>query len=245
MSYSVAVVTCTIGRADLEEAIQSVKEQTRSAKHYVFVHGDEYREGADMVLSKHRDVVPVYLPYNNNNGGYGMAPVYALAPYVVRENVICFLDDDNWYEPTHIEETVGLIEEHDLDWAYSLRNIVAHNREFICQDNCESLGVHPNATGHLLVDNSCFVVKNEHAKQHSHAWYVKWGSDRSFMSALLHARLKVGTTGKHSVNYRISKDSIQSMPVENFLGNNRYMEAKFGKQFPWLQRSVFDYKENR
>ena len=245
MSYSVAVVTCTIGRKELEEAIQSVKEQTRNAKHYVFVHGDEYRAGADEVLTKHRDVIPVYLPYNNHNGGYGMAPVYALAPYVVREDIVCFLDDDNWYERNHVEETVGLIEEHDLDWAYSLRNIVDQNRTFICQDNCESLGVHPNATGHLLVDNTCFVVKNEYAKQYSHAWYVKWGSDRSFMSALLHARLKVGTTGKHSVNYRISTDTPVSMPVENFLGNNRYMEAKFGKEFPWLQRAVFDYKENR
>jgi glycosyltransferase involved in cell wall biosynthesis len=244
MSLSVAVVTCTIGRKDLEEAIQSVKEQTRTAKHYVFVHGEEYRERADEVLSKHRDVIPVYLPYNNNNGGYGMAPVYALAPYVVREDVICFLDDDNWFEPTHVEETVGLIEEHGLDWAYSLRNIVAEDRSFICQDNCESLGVHPNASGQLLVDNSCFVVKNEHAKAHSHAWYVKFTSDRSFMASMLRAKLKVGATGKHTTNYRISTDTPVSMPVENFLGNNKYMEAKFGAQFPWMQRAVFDFKEN-
>jgi glycosyltransferase involved in cell wall biosynthesis len=241
MSLSVAVVTCTIGRKDLEKAIESVQTQTRGAKHYVFIHGDEYRQAANKVLNKHRDVVPIYLPYNNHNGGYGMAPVYALAPYVVREDVICFLDDDNWFEPTHIEETVGLIEEHDLGWAYSLRRIVDEDETFLLEDNCESLGLHPNATGHFLVDNSCFVVKNEHAKTHSHAWYVKYVSDRNFQRALMDAKIKCGTTGKHTTNYRISTDTPVSMPVSIFEQNNKYMKHKYGNDFPWKQKAIFNF----
>ena len=241
MSLSVAVITCTIGRKELEKAIESVQTQTRGAKHYVFVHGDDYRQNANKVINKHRDVVPIYLPYNNHNGGYGMAPVYALAPYVVREDVVCFLDDDNWFESTHIEKTVGLIEEHGLDWAYSLRRIVDEDETFLLEDNCESLGMHPNATGHYLVDNSCFVVRAEHAKKYGHAWYVKFISDRSFQKALMDARLSCGTTGEHLVNYRITTDTPVAMPVSIFEQNNKYMEQKFNGSFPWKQRQIFKY----
>ena len=246
MSLSVAVVTCTIGRKELEKAIESVKEQTRKATHYVFVHGREYKKAAHEVLLKHPDVIPVYLPHNThqsdaNGCGYGMAGVYALAPYVVTEDVVCLLDDDNWYDPTHIENTVGMLEERDLGWVYALRKLVDQHGNYLLDDNCESLGMHPNATGHYLVDNSCFVVRAEHAKRYGHAWYVRVVSDRSFQRALMDAKLRCGTTGEHSVNYRISTDTPVSMPVAAFEANNKFMEQKYNGAFPWKQRAIFNY----
>lgn len=246
MSLSVAVITCTIGRKELEKTIESVQTQTRGAKHYVFVHGDEYKESSDKVLSKYSGVIPVYLPHNThqsdaNGYGYGMAGVYALAPYVVTEDVVCFLDDDNWYESTHIENTVGMLEERDLGWVYALRKLVDQHGNYLLDDNCESLGMHPNATGHYLVDNSCFVVRAEYAKRYGYAWYVRVVSDRSFQRALMDAKLRCGTTGEHSVNYRISTDTPVSMPVAAFEANNKFMEQKYNGVFPWKQRTVFNY----
>jgi glycosyltransferase involved in cell wall biosynthesis len=243
MSLSVAVVTSTLGRSALCQAIESVRKQTYKGKikHYVFAHGQPHHLKVETILDDYPYVEGVYLPNANGGGGYGMAPVFAMAPYVVDEDVIFYLDDDNWYEPDHIESLVALIEEHNLAWAYSYRKIVDADGSFICDDNCESLGMQPNATGHYLVDNSCYAVRTAIARRHSHAWYVPVVSDRNFQRELMQARLWTGTTGKHSINYRLSKDGSGGMSKETFISNNEYMQYKFGAAFPWLQKSIFKY----
>jgi glycosyltransferase involved in cell wall biosynthesis len=239
MSLSIAVVTSTRGRPLITQAIESVKAQTRGARHYVFAHGKDCWDAVS-ASTKGCDVDVVYLPAANGGGGYGMAPVFAASPFLVDEDVIFYLDDDNWYEPTHIEELVGMIEEHDLGWAYSLRRIVDADGNFICDDNCESLGMHLNSHNHYLVDNSCYAVRADIARQYSHAWYVPVVSDRAFMRALCQAKVDCGTTGKHSVNYRLSRDGTGGMTAEKFLGNNAYMHNKM-PDFAWLQKSIFKY----
>ena len=238
MSLSVAVVTSTQGRPTITKAIQSVKDQTRKATHYVFIHGSEYSDKTIPHLAD--DTVAVHLPRANGGGGYGMAPVFALAPFAITEDIICYLDDDNWYEPDHIESLVEMIEKHDLGWAYSLRKIVNNEGEFVCEDNCESLGCIPNAVNQYLVDNSCYVVRTDVARRHSHAWYVPIVSDRSFQSELMRAKIRCGSTGKHSVNYRLSADGTGGMTAEKFINNNGWMLLN-RPDFQWTKKQIFDY----
>jgi glycosyltransferase involved in cell wall biosynthesis len=238
MSLSVAVVTSTQGRSTITKAIQSVKDQTRKATHYVFIHGAEYSDKTIPHLAD--DTVAVHLPRANGGGGYGMAPVFALAPYAITEDIICYLDDDNWYEPDHIESLVEMIEKHDLGWAYSYRKIVDNEGNFICEDNCESLGMQLNSDNQYLVDNSCYVVRTNVARRHSHAWYVPVISDRSFQHELMRAGLSVGTTGKHSVNYRLSKDGTGGMTTEKFINNNEWMK-KYRPDFKCGTKQIFNY----
>ena len=238
MSLSVAVVTSTQGRSTITKAIQSVKDQTRKATHYVFIHGAEYSDKTIPHLAD--DTVAVHLPRANGGGGYGMAPVFALAPFAITEDVICYLDDDNWYEPDHIESVVEMIEKHDLGWAYSLRNIVDNEGNFICEDNCESLGCIPNSHQQYLVDNSCYAVSTDVARRHSHAWYVPIVSDRSFQSELMRAGLSAGTTGKHSVNYRLSADGTGGMTAEKFINNNGWMLLN-RPDCSWTKKHIFNF----
>ena len=238
MSLSVAVVTSTQGRSTITKAIQSVKDQTRKATHYVFIHGAEYSDKTIPHLAD--DTVAVHLPRANGGGGYGMAPVFALAPFAITEDVICYLDDDNWYEPDHIESLVEMIEKHDLGWAYSYRKIVDNEGNFICEDNCESLGMQLNSANHYLVDNSCYAVRTNVARRHSHAWYIPVVSDRSFQAELMRAGLSVGTTGKHSVNYRLSKDGTGGMTAEKFIDNNEWMK-KYRPDFKCGTKQIFNY----
>jgi glycosyltransferase involved in cell wall biosynthesis len=238
MSLSVAVVTSTQGRSTITNAIQSVKDQTRKATHYVFIHGAEYSDKTIPHLAD--DTVAVHLPRANGGGGYGMAPVFALAPFAITEDVICYLDDDNWYEPDHIESLVEMIEKHDLGWAYSYRKIVDNEGNFICEDNCESLGMQLNSANHYLVDNSCYAVRTNVARRHSHAWYVPVVSDRSFQAELMRAGLSVGTTGKHSVNYRLSADGTGGMTAEKFIDNNEWMK-KHRPDFKCGTKQIFNY----
>lgn len=238
MSLSVAVVTSTQGRSTITKAIQSVKDQTRKATHYVFIHGAEYSDKTIPHLAD--DTVAVHLPRANGGGGYGMAPVFALAPYAITEDIICYLDDDNWYEPDHIKSVVEMIEKHDLGWAYSYRKIVDNEGSFICEDNCESLGMQLNSDNQYLVDNSCYAVRTNVARRHSHAWYVPVISDRSFQHELMRAGLSVGTTGKHSVNYRLSKDGTGGMTAEKFINNNEWMK-KHRPDFKSGTKQIFNY----
>lgn len=236
---NIAVVTSTRGRPTIRQAIDSVKAQTRGARHYVFAHGKDCWDAVS-ANTEGSDVDVVYLPVANGGGGYAMAPVYAAAPYMVGEELIFFLDDDNFYEPDHIESITSLIEQHDLGWAYSLRKIVDNDGNWICDDNCESLGCHPNSHNQYLVDNSCYAVKTEHARKHSHAWYVPIVSDRSFQSALMRDKIKCGTTGRHSVSYRLSADGTGGMTKEKFLGNNEWM-AQHRPGFEWTKKQIFNF----
>lgn len=238
---SVAVVTSTMGRSTLRQTVESVRNQTYKAKHYVFAHGQPYHLKVETILEDYPYVEEVYLPRNNGSNGYAMAPVFAAAPYLVAEDVICYLDDDNWYDPTHIEETVKLIEDNNLGWAYSLRKIVDADGNFVCEDNCESLGCHPNAAGHYLVDNSCYVVRADVARKYSHAWYVPVVSDRSFLAALMQAKVPCGATGQHTANYRLSLDGSGGMTAEKFIANNEHMATHYNNSFPWKQRSIFKF----
>jgi len=216
-----------------------VKAQTRGARHYVFAHGKDCWDAVS-ANTEGSDVDVVYLPVANGGGGYAMAPVYAAAPYIVGEDLIFFLDDDNFYDPDHIESIATLIEQHDLGWAYSLRKIVDNDGNPICDDNCESLGCHPNSHNQYLVDNSCYAVKAEHARKHSHAWYVPVISDRSFQAALMRDKIKCGTTGRHSVSYRLSADGSGGMTKEKFLGNNEWM-AQHRPGFEWAKKQIFNF----
>jgi glycosyltransferase involved in cell wall biosynthesis len=240
---SVAVVTSTIGRPVLEETIHSVITQTRQARHYVFVHGKEFWEKSKVILDKYPLVEAIYLPNNNGGYGYGMAPVYAMAGFVVSEDVICYLDDDNFYEPDHIERSVDFMEQRNLEWVFALRNIVDSEGKFLIQDNCDSIGYYPNSDNNNLVDNSCMVVKTKHARQLGAYWYVQIVSDKNFLAGLLVNKLTGGTTGKHTVNYRLSKDGSGCITHDSIIRCNKEMEEKYHGDLPWLKESCMTIKE--
>jgi len=238
----IAAVTSTIGRPVLKQTIESVAAQTVPVTHYVFAHGEQYWEATRKALEG-SNAVGVYLPHNNGDRGYGMAPVYAAAPYIVNEDLILYVDDDNFFEPTHAETLSSLVERKSLDFAYSLRRIVADDGSYICDDDCESLGYFPNFSGHYVVDNSCFAVRTEVARLYGWGWYHPCTSDRHFLETLLNNKCLAGCTGKATVNYRLSTDGSQSMPAENFYFNNKEMKERYEDQLPWRHESIIYHKE--
>jgi hypothetical protein len=241
----IAVVTSTIGRDSLHQTIKSVENQTIKARHYVFVHGIEFWDKSKLILDQYPDVVSIYLPNNNGGNSYGMACVYALAPFVVNESILSYLDDDNFYELNHLETTVNLMEKTNSDWVYSLRKIVANDGSFICFDDSESLGLIKNASKTVLVDNSCYVLKTETARKCSHAWYYPMFSDRHFLLELSKQQFNCAGTGKFSVNYRVSTDSSNPNVDKVFLTNNALQKEKYKEIYPWRNEIVFKYIDNK
>ena len=222
-SKTVAVVTSTIGRPELALAIKSVQNQTYPCKHYVFVDGNIFWDKAKSILEQFPDVIPIYLPMNTGKNGILNGAINAAAAFLVEEDIICYLDDDNQLREDHVESLVKVIEQ-GADFAYSLRAFYDLNHQFICNDDFESLGnwtkeIHffsdikinnIQQSIHLIfntngehIDTNCYAVPREIAQKVAHSWYIPYFGDRTFFSVINALDLKGETSGKYTVKYTV------------------------------------------
>jgi len=227
----VAVVTPTIGSEHLEQNLNSVKDQTyKDVIHYIF------KDGIGVEIPSWCRNMPsiktISLDENVGKDWYGHR-VYAACSFLVNADIIIYLDEDNWLEPTHIEHMVKTIES-GVDWAYSLRRIVDKDGEFICQDNCESLGEWPAYFNEQVthIDTSCFAIRRDIATKIGHSWYGQWGADRQFFRALKTHFPKGQCSNEYTVNYRLDGNE-NSVTKEFFIDGNKITKEKYGEVYPW------------
>ena len=245
----VVVITPTIGLDSLTKAIESVKEQTYPhIRHLIVVDGPEYFE---TVLSKiaikfNDDTDKKYLsitalPTNTGSNGFYGHRIYAAFPHLVDEPYVAFLDEDNWWEPNHVETLVNTIESNNLEWAHSLRNVFLNEVDggrFLDQDCCEAIGRWPiswfsnQKPPEHLVDTSSYMFKADFIQRCASIWHHGWGGDRRFfMSIMNHSNYR--TTGEHTLNYRLP-------PIQKAYGGDRDIFKKGNAQikqqygdYPW------------
>lgn len=234
----VAVVTPTIGTDKFEKCVKSVQEQTyENLTHYIFLDGQEKFDLAQPAIYNHsgkRTIKTVALQENVGKGWYGHR-VYAACPFLVNADIICYLDEDNWFEPEHVETLVKVLEDKNVHWAYSLRKIYDKNANYLCEDNCESLGKWPAYVNSEVfhVDTSSYAVRREMIMPLTHAWYAQWGADRVFFGAMRKYLPNYKCTGKHTMCYRLDGNP-NSVNEEFFRVGNTMMKNKFPNGFPWL-----------
>ena len=233
MEIKVAVVTPTIDSKHLKQCLESVNNQTyKNLTHYIFIDGCQYEPKVKELIKDFPKTRYVELEENVGKGWYGHR-VYAACSFLVNADIICYLDEDNWFEPCHVKKLVEKIEAGN-DWAYSLRKIYDKEGNYICDDNCESLGKWPvyfnNQVFHI--DTSSFAIKRDVAVRIGHAWYGQWGADRQFFSNLSKHFPKFDCTNAHTSCYRLDGNP-NSVTKEFFDKGNSVMEEKDGNSFPW------------
>jgi glycosyltransferase involved in cell wall biosynthesis len=235
----VAVVTPTIASEHLIKCIDSVDKQTyKDITHYIFIDGCQYEPKAREILVGSSKTRMIELEENVGKGWYGHR-VYAACSFLVNADVICYLDEDNFFEPNHIETVVKKLQEGN-DWVYSLRNIHDKEGKFLCEDNCESLGKWPvyfNPEVHHI-DTSCFAVRRDVAVRIGHAWYGQWGADRQFFGALKNHFPKYSCTNQYTTNYRLDGNE-NSVNEEFFIEGNKINSEKYQGNFPWKSGKEF------
>lgn len=233
----VAVVTPTIGNDVLSDCLRGVSEQTyQNLVHYVFIDGQEHSEKTKNIISKFDSdqIKLITLEENIGKGWYGHR-VYAACSFLVNADIILYLDEDNWFMPDHVESLVDVIKQGN-DWAYSLRKIYNKNGNYLCDDNCESLGKYSTYVNSqaFLIDTSCYAVKRDLAVRIGHAWYGQWGADRQFFAAVRQYFPKFDGTGQHTLCYRLDGNP-NSVNQQFFEDGNKVMLQKYNGKYPWVK----------
>lgn len=220
---SIAVVTATTGRDTLKQTVKSVREQTVPCTHYVFWDGVPVPFDIDYGWQ----IDSIALPYKTGGNGMMNGGIVAASAYLVQEDLICWLDDDNWIEPNHIETLLAAKE--DKPYAHSLRKLVEPDGTFFDFDDFESLGIHSG-----FIDLNCYLMDRQLAVQLAPLWYKTTGDlmvgDRYVYECLRGNSLPYGETGKYTVNYRLNpKRDLRPW----FFDGNIKNRAKYSGSLPW------------
>jgi hypothetical protein len=251
---TVAVITPTVGNECIIKCLKSVADQDFKGKikHYVVPDGwkasqdfewwtgySKWKKGDGYPEQKYNHIELCNLSDNVGKAGgnwYGHR-IYAAFSYLVNADAICFLDEDNWFEPNHISSLAELINTHDLDWAFSHRKIFDKAGKYLLDDNCESLGVHPAWVGDQVfhVDTSSYMVRTDIATRVAGAWHGQWGADRQYFAMLVEHFPKATNSKKHTLCYRLDGNP-NSVTEDFFRQGNEAMIKKYGSidKLPWL-----------
>lgn len=233
----VTIITPTTGTNYLKQCVESVDNQTyENIQHLVVIDGKHHTEKVySQITNSSCDVLT--LPYATGTDQYNGHRIYGGCTYFAKGEYICFLDEDNWMDPNHIESLVDSLDENR--WSFSLRKIVDSEGEYICNDDCESLGNWESVIKDFFVDVNCYMVHKQIALQFSPGWYRRARHpqeqpevDRLLSWFLKQNNIKANTTGEYTMNYRAGSraDSVQK---EFFLRGNEFMNQKYNGVLPW------------
>lgn len=221
---SVAVVTATTGRDTLWQTIESVRRQTVPCTHYVFVDGVEWPEVAKV---QDQDVKWCRLPVKTGGNGIMNGGIMAASAFLVQEEMICWVDDDNWFDPDHVQRLLEV--KGNKPYAWSLRKLMNPDGSFFDHDDFESLGPYSG-----FIDCNCYLMDRSLAVQIAPLWYKTTGDlmvgDRHVYQCLKENSAEFGSTGRYTVNYRLNpKRDLRPW----FWENNIKVRAQFAGDLPW------------
>ena len=242
MKDLVTIVTPTTGTQYLKQNIESVQNQSyEKIQHLIFIDGRENLNKVsdiikDLKLKANVDIIP--LPYSVGKDRFNGHRMYGASAYFAKGEFISFLDEDNWIDENHVESLISTIQ--GKSWAFSMRKIVDSTGNFVCNDDCESLGKYPSILGEedYFVDVNCFFLPREIALQTSPIWYRKAREpgvpevDRFLTSVLRNNNLTYESSKQYTVNYRAGNTDL-SVTKEFFVRGNEIMSKKYDGIYPW------------
>lgn len=243
MKELVTIVTPTTGTKYLRQNIESVQKQTyQQIQHLIFIDGkDHLNKVSDIIksipnLKNNIDIIP--LPYSVGKDRFNGHRMYGSSPFFAKGQFISFLDEDNWLEEDHVESLIKTVE--GKSWAFSMRKIVDSEGNFVCNDDCESLGKYPSILHEedYFVDVNCFFLSRDIALQTSNIWYRKAREpgvpevDRFLTAVLRNNNLTYECSNRYSVNYRAGNTDL-SVTKEFFVNGNEKMLNKYEGNLPW------------
>ena len=236
----VTVVTPTTGDIRVLRAIESVAAQThKPIQHLVVIDNPDVPSEIKAAIRRY-NVDVIELPYATGTDRFNGHRIYGASTFLGNGDFFCFLDEDNWFDVDHVASLVEVISLGFL-WAFSFRKIVDREGNFICNDDCESLGKWPSVISErdYHIDTSCYFLPQTIAVQSSPIWFRRarqlHSADRALVSFLRSRNLDYNTSSRYSLNYSIGNTAF-SARKEFFLAGNDRMMQKFHGNLPWKDR---------
>ena len=233
---SATVIIPTTGVPEVRQAIESVLNQTYPTTCYVVGDGEQFNSKVKVILDDYPQVKACYLPINVGAKGFYGHRVYAAFTHLVDTDYVMYLDQDNWLTASHVQTCVNTIERRNLDWCYSLRQVHDKAGNFVCFDDCESLGKWQTYHGMNHIDTNSYCLKTEIAVKLASAWHGGWGQDRVFLGAVTQHFPKWDCTNEYSVHYR-TDGGKGSVTTDFFINGNEVMLKKYDGNYPWRQKT--------
>lgn len=195
----ITVLTPSIGTPELARAVDSVARQTRHAEveHIVVADGRKHESNVRRVAMSGWHGISstprVYsIPVNTGANQWNGHRIYAhFSQLLVDTDILFLLDEDNAYEPEHIETLAPIAEKHGFAW--SSRKVFLPNGEYLGVDKHESVGRHVfmtkiadsvSAPSYALVDTSCWAIRRDNF-HHLAAFLEPRTGDRRFTEHMI------------------------------------------------------------
>ena len=199
------IITPTVGTKKLQQAIESVQNQTVPCKHIVVVDGKEHFMKA-MKVFRITGFKGQTLVLEENTGGkwagyrWNGHRIYAGIPAMVNTDFVSFLDEDNWFEPDFVEKMQAQMGDNLV---VTCRRKV-HCGKYLGVDNFESVG--ETDFGYCLYDTNTYlfntVIYNKYFARH---FYYPLGADKLLSKAVIESEVPQVHIETPLVNYRAPK----------------------------------------
>jgi glycosyltransferase involved in cell wall biosynthesis len=244
MNNKVTIITATTGNPRLKKCIESVAKQThKDVEHLVVIDGP--RPDAERIIFHDGNAFPptlkvLRLPYSIGKDRWNGHRIYGGASFMAEGQFVMFLDDDNYLEPTHIEDCLKVIEAGNT-WTYSFRKIVDAEGNTLCNDDCESLGKWASIlhSQDYFIDVNCYFLPTPVAVGIAPVWYRKFREpnqpevDRVLYHVLRNTtNMKHDATYNYTVNYTVG-NTPNSVQADFFLNGNDEMLRRYNGRLPW------------
>jgi len=170
--FDAAVVIPTTGRASLTRAATSVFRQAGVRRLQVLIGIDVMRGNYGVIeevlaaRTAPHAVTVLDLGYSTSTRHSGVylaadgGALRTILTYMANSRYVTYLDDDNWYDETHIARLLAAIK--DRDWAYTLRWFVDPDiLKPLAIDRWESVGPDQGVYGKAyggFVDPNCLMI---------------------------------------------------------------------------------------
>lgn len=233
------IIIPTTGASTVWKAVESALSQTyANTDVYLVADGIEYSRkimGHTIFKNLGDRVFEYHLPKNTGANGQNGHRIYSAFSFLSDADYLFYLDQDCWFDENHVESCVNYLESNNLDWCHSLRKIVSENGDYICNDDCESLGKYTPNFDYNLVDTNCYCIRRDCAVLASPYFVGGFGHDRRYYQVLSN-NFKFGCTGKYTINYRLGGNNMLS--PEFFQHWNTMSETKYAGNLPWRNDEV-------
>jgi len=244
MTAPAVVITPTTGLPFLAKAMESTN--TQPCEHWIVIDGAEHAQKVADILQAGDYVNKkiILLPENTGKPHQHWSRkdgvkffgnrIYAGISNLVNADHVLFLDEDNWFEPNHVETMLQMINAtgRDHEWCYSLRKCVDQQGNYVCNDDCDSLGIFASWKGINLVDMNCYCFKTEFLMKINSTLQTDYYWTDRLLSRVAVSTAKdfysYGCTGLYTVNYRVRPDAEIF-----FKEGNEYMQKLYNGNFPW------------